>query len=41
VGLRTDGCLTDYTDLPDQVKEGIDVHFVKEYHEVYDIAFNY
>jgi len=39
--IMPDGCLTDYTDLPDQVKEGIDVHFVKEYHEVYDIAFNY
>ena len=28
-------------DLPAMVTDDIDVHFVDEYREVYDIAFNY
>ena len=28
----------DYDDLPDYLREGIEVHFVKEYHEVFKIA---
>ncbi len=30
----------DYEDLPEYLREGIEVHFVKEYPEVYKIAFN-
>jgi ATP-dependent Lon protease len=30
----------DYEDLPAYLREGIEVHFVKEYPEVYKIAFN-
>jgi Lon-like ATP-dependent protease len=29
----------DYSDLPDFITEGIEVHFVSEYQQVYDIAF--
>lgn len=29
----------DYEDLPDYLREGIEVHFVKEYSDVYKIAF--
>ena len=29
----------DYEDLPDYLRDGIEVHFVKEYKEVYKIAF--
>ena len=30
----------DYDDLPDFVKEGVEVHFVKQYPEVFDILFS-
>lgn len=30
---------TDYAELPSFVTEGIDVHFVKEYPEIYSIIF--
>ncbi|HEY5672801.1 MAG TPA: endopeptidase La [Malonomonas sp.] len=30
----------DYDDLPDYLREGIEVHFVKEYPDVFKIAFN-
>ena len=29
----------DFDDLPDYLREGLDVHFVKTYPEVYKIAF--
>lgn len=29
----------DYDDLPDYIKEGLEVHFVTSYAEVFDIAF--
>ncbi len=29
----------DYDELPDYLKEGIEVHFVKDYHEVFRLAF--
>ena len=29
----------DYSDLPDFITEGLEVHFVSEYQQVYDIAF--
>lgn len=31
----------DWADLPDYVQEGITVHFVSNYDQVFDIAFNY
>ena len=30
----------DYDDLPDFVKEGVEVYFVKQYPEVFDILFS-
>ena len=30
---------SDYDDLPDYIREGLEVHFVNEYSEVFDIAF--
>jgi len=32
--------LRDFEELPDYLKKGLDVHFVKHYDEVYKIAFN-
>ena len=29
----------DFDDLPDFVREGVEVHFVKQYPEVFDILF--
>ena len=31
----------DFDELADNVKEGLDVHFVDDYSQIYDIAFNY
>lgn len=31
----------DYDELPTHVKEGLEVHFVKHYSEIYTIAFEY
>lgn len=31
----------DFADLPDFIREGLTVHFVSHYKEVFDIAFNY
>ena len=31
--------MRDFDDLPDFVKEGVEVHFVKQYPEVFDILF--
>jgi ATP-dependent Lon protease len=31
----------DFDELPTHVKEGLDVHFVKHYSEVYKLAFEY
>lgn len=30
----------DYNDLPQFIVEGIDVHFVSDYPQIYDIAFS-
>ena len=30
----------DFDDLPDFVREGVEVHFVKQYPEVFDILFS-
>jgi ATP-dependent Lon protease len=29
----------DFDELPDHLKEGLDVHFAKTYHDVYTVAF--
>jgi ATP-dependent Lon protease len=29
----------DYNELPDFIKEGLAIHFVKEYPEIFDIIF--
>jgi ATP-dependent Lon protease len=43
VGLKTlifpEGNRKDYEELPDYLKEGLDVHFANEYQDVYQIAF--
>ena len=31
----------DFDDLPDFVKDGVEVHFVKQYPEVFDILFSH
>jgi Lon-like ATP-dependent protease len=30
----------DFDDLPDYIREGLEVHFVENYHQVYDIVFS-
>ena len=37
--ILPEGNRKDYADLPDFVKEGLEVHFVSQYSEVFDIAF--
>ena len=37
--ILPDSCRTDFGELPDGVKDNLEVHFVKEYAEVFDIAF--
>jgi ATP-dependent Lon protease len=32
--------LKDYNDLPQFIKDGLDVHFAKTYQDVYEIAFS-
>ncbi|HKK02154.1 MAG TPA: endopeptidase La [Desulfuromonadales bacterium] len=43
-GLKTlvfpEGNRKDFEELPDYLKEGIEVHFAKEYKDVYAVAFN-
>lgn len=34
-----ESCKTDFTELPDTVKDGLEVHFVTEYAEVFSVAF--
>ena len=29
----------DYDDLPEFIREGMEVHFVSNYHQIYDIIF--
>ena len=31
----------DFDELPENVKEGLDVHFVDEYEQVFELAFGY
>lgn len=37
--ILPEGNRKDFADLPDFIKEGLDVHFVSHYNEVYNIAF--
>lgn len=37
--ILPDSCKSDFAELPDTVKDGIAVHFVKHYDEVYKLAF--
>ena len=32
---------SDYTEMPDFIKSGINVHFVENYDEIYNLAFGY
>merc|ERR1711871_539763 len=35
-----ESCKTDFEELPDAVKDNLEVHFVTEYSEVFNVAFN-
>lgn len=35
------GCRKDYDELPPHLKEGLAVHFAREYADVFDVAFSY
>ena len=43
-GIKTvilpSACERDYHELADYLQEGLDVHFVEDYEQVYEIAFN-
>lgn len=43
-GIKTvimpEGCRAEYEELPAACKEGIEVLFVQDYHEVYRLAFD-
>jgi ATP-dependent Lon protease len=34
-----EGNRKDFDELPDYLKEGLEVHFAKEYKDVYEVAF--
>ena len=37
--ILPEDCRRDFEELPDYLKEGLDVHFATEYSDVYDVAF--
>ena len=39
VVIYPDGCRRDFDELPDYLKDGLEAHFVTEYNQVFDIAF--
>ena len=39
--ILPEGNKRDYDDLPEFIREGMEVHFVSNYHQIYDIIFQY